>query len=308
MGVPFGEIAVLVRSQTDAWADLLMPEFAARDIDAVETDWASSIFETDHIRRRLATIRLAVDPTDSLAWWALLKLERGVSRGFRDYVYEQAVRANESYGATLMLRAPEFDGAPTRQSARAASALIDRVEQEIASLDLEDPELGEFGWAEWIIDVVGREHLQDEAVELFRQAGMMVPDEHGLGYFVGHLEPLVKDLASQGNSVRLMSITSSKGITVDTCIVMGVENGIIPHPRGRAEEERRLLYVGMTRAVAMSVLTFAHRRHGRTAWHGAANVHRPRGRSSLLEALPIGRFQDGRRFADEVLREARQIE
>lgn len=304
MGVPFGDIAVLVRSQVDAWADLLMPEFQAREIDAIETEWASSIFESDHIRRRLATMRLSVDPTDSLAWWALLRLENGISQGFRDYIYDEASRSNESYGAALMLRFPEFARAPTRQSSRAAADLIERVRDEVAEFGLEDVDLGEFGWAEVVLDVIGRDHLEDEAIELFRQVGSMVPVEHGLGYFIGHLEPLVRDLVSQSDAVRLMSMTSSKGITVDTCIVMGVESGIIPHPRGLIEEERRLLYVGMTRATEMCALTFAHRRQGPTARHGAANVNRPRGRSPLIEALPIGRYQDGRRFVDEMLAEA----
>jgi len=306
MGVPLGEIAILVRSQVDAWANLLMPELRAREIDAVDTDWTASIFESPHIRSKLAILRLAIDPTDSLAWWALLKLEKGISQQFRDYIYDESLRANESYGSTLIMLTPRFARAPTRQSSAATAALIDRVRDEITGFNLEEVELGEEGWADWVIDIIGRDHLEDDAIALFERVGRAVPAENGLGYFIGHLEPLVRDFASQSDSVRIMSMTSSKGITVDTCIVMGVERGIIPHPRGQVEEERRLLYVGMTRATEMCALTFAHRRQGRTARHGVANVNRPRGRSPLLEALPIGQYQDGRLVVDVLLAENAQ--
>jgi len=306
MGVPFGDIAILVRSQVDDWAGHLMPEFQARGIDAVEIGWASSIFENEYIRQKLAVIRLAVDPTDSLAWWALLKLENGIAQSFRDYIYDEAIRSNESYGSTLLSLAPEFVRAPTRQSSRVAAALINRVVDEVYGYGLDDVILGDNGWADWFINVIGRDRLENTAIDLIQQAGSMVPVENGLGYFISHLEPLVKDLATQSNSVRIMSLTSSKGITVNTCIVMGVENGIIPHPRGNIEEERRLLYVGMTRATEMCALTFAHRRTGPTARHGAANVNRPRGRSPLLEALPFGRYRDGRSFVDGLFDEVWQ--
>jgi DNA helicase-2/ATP-dependent DNA helicase PcrA len=301
MGVPLGEIAVLVRSQVNTWANLLMPELRARAIDAVEPGRAASIFKTPHIRSKLAILRLAIDPTDSLSWWALLKLENGISQQFRDYIYDEARRANASYGSTLMMLAPQFAKAPTRRSSSATTALIDRVSERIAGFNFDEIELGDEGWADWVIDFIGRDHLEDDAIALFKKVGMAVPAESGLGYFIGHLEPLVRDFAAQSDSVRIMSMTSSKGITINTCIVMGVERGIIPHPRAQIEEERRLLYVAMTRATDMCVLTFAGRRRGPTARHGAANVNRPRGRSPLLEALPIGQHQDGRLVVDALL-------
>ena len=97
-----------------------------------------------------------------------------------------------------------------------------------------------------------------------------------------------------------MSMSASKGITVNTVLIMGVEAGIIPHPRGRLDEERRLLYVGMTRATSMTVLTAAARRTGPTARHGTANINQPRGRSPLLVDLPIGQWTDGSAYVEEL--------
>ena len=305
-GVPLGEIAVLVRSQVDTWASLLKPELDKRNINAVPTDWIESVFQTEEVRRGLARLRLVVDRTDSLAWWALLHLEKGVSQEFCDYIYSTAPQAQAKFGETLLRLHPNFPGAPTTNSARAASRLVNQLLEEINQINPNEAELDDKGWARWVIDRIGREHLSDDAIQLFEEIGKFIPAEQGLGYFLGHLEPVAQDLATQSDSVRIMNITKSKGITVNTCIVMGVERGIIPHPKGQEEEERRLLYVAMTRAANMSILTFARRRKGQTARHGAANVNRPRGRCPLLESLPIGQYRDGQEIVRELMAEANQ--
>ena len=73
---------------------------------------------------------------------------------------------------------------------------------------------------------------------------------------------------------------------VNTAIVLGVEEGIVPLPRGDLSEERRLLYVAMTRATDMCVLTYAQRRTGPTARIGTPRVGRTRSRTPLHANLP----------------------
>jgi DNA helicase-2/ATP-dependent DNA helicase PcrA len=299
-GIPLSEIAILVRSQVKSWADLLLPQFQERNISAIDTEWISSIMSDHYIRTKLAILRLSIDPTDSLSWWTLLKLTRGISQEFRDYVYNEAFRINQRFGPTLLSLAPDFIRAPTIQSSTMTTSLIHYVQNEVEVIDPNNAVLGEFGWADWVMDYIGRDHLCEKSIDLFQKAGKLVPPENGLGYYLCNLEPIFKDLASLSDSVRIMSMTSSKGITVNTCIVMGVEEGIIPHPRSRIAEERRLLYVAMTRATDMCVLTFSHRRKGPTARQGSGNVNHPRGRSPLLEALPIGIYQNGRNYVNSL--------
>ena len=150
------------------------------------------------------------------------------------------------------------------------------------------------------MDVLNHSHLGENAVRMFEEVGRVVPVERGLGYFLGQLEPIARDLATQSDAVRIMTMTASKGLTVNTCVVMGVERNLIPHPRARVDEERRLLYVAMTRATDMCVLTFARRRRGQIARLGAPSVNRPRGRSPLLENLPIGQWRNGRDVVNEL--------
>jgi DNA helicase-2/ATP-dependent DNA helicase PcrA len=107
----------------------------------------------------------------------------------------------------------------------------------------------------------------------------------------------------------MMTMQQSKGLTVNTAIVMGVEEGIIPlpPPKGDPKEERRLLYVAMTRATEVCVLTWASRRKGPSARFGAANVNRTRNRSPLLADLPgrVGQPVPGAEFVREMEDRAR---
>jgi len=82
-------------------------------------------------------------------------------------------------------------------------------------------------------------------------------------------------------------LARSKGLTVRATIIGGVEDGIIPHPTGELQEERRLLYVGMTRAREYLFLTRARRRTGPTARTGSPNVAGNRRPSPFLLGSPI---------------------
>jgi len=71
----------------------------------------------------------------------------------------------------------------------------------------------------------------------------------------------------------LMSLHNAKGLEYDAVFVIGAEEGVFPHSRsleeGNVEEERRLAYVGVTRARERLWLTHARRRmlHGGTSWN-----------------------------------------
>ncbi|MCH8979985.1 MAG: ATP-binding domain-containing protein, partial [Armatimonadetes bacterium] len=106
---------------------------------------------------------------------------------------------------------------------------------------------------------------------------------------------LISDIDSfddAGDAVALMTLHSSKGLEFPVVFLVGMEEGVFPHSRslGEAaglEEERRLCYVGMTRARQELNLTYAHRR----ALYGQPSFN-PRSRflddipASLTKQLP----------------------
>lgn len=77
-----------------------------------------------------------------------------------------------------------------------------------------------------------------------------------------------KIIGGQRGSLTLMTLHAAKGLEFSTVFITGVEEGLLPHARcllnpDDLEEERRLFYVGMTRAKRRLHLTYTRRRHGR---------------------------------------------
>ena len=71
-------------------------------------------------------------------------------------------------------------------------------------------------------------------------------------------------LEDDSSKVTLMTIHNAKGLEYDAVFMIGLEDGVFPHSRsvdeGNLEEERRLCYVGLTRARKLLTLTYARRR------------------------------------------------
>jgi DNA helicase-2/ATP-dependent DNA helicase PcrA len=98
------------------------------------------------------------------------------------------------------------------------------------------------------------------------------------------------------NAVRLMSLHASKGLEFDVVFMIGVEHGILPHekavkdrgPKG-VEEERRLCYVGFTRARKVLRVTWCQKRQDSFARGKAAKFIASRPSRFLLEAGLLGK-------------------
>jgi ATP-dependent DNA helicase Rep len=106
----------------------------------------------------------------------------------------------------------------------------------------------------------------DELAQWFDAAGKGEP-----GTLVAQLALLTHaDRDEPGNAVRMMSLHGSKGLEFAYVFVVGVEEGTLPHEasmeEGRLDEERRLMYVGITRAKTLLHLSYSRhaRRYGET--------------------------------------------
>ena len=117
--------------------------------------------------------------------------------------------------------------------------------------------------------------------------------ETGLAAFLEE-SALIADVDSYdgaAEAVTMITLHAAKGLEFPVVFIVGVEEGICPHSRSfddyeRMEEERRLFYVGMTRAMRRLYLVYAFRR---TSW-GSSNVSTP---SRFLADIP-GELVKGR--------------
>jgi DNA helicase II / ATP-dependent DNA helicase PcrA len=249
-------------------------------------------------RRMLEIVRVLVNRSDSLAWAGLLCLERGVGATFFDFIYERARARRIQFGEALLDGYADcFAGGPTTSSKR-AQGLIQSV---LAWVDDHDPpeNCPEKGWSNWIIGSTGGDVVpapSEELAAVLHAIDKLVEPEQGLDRYLGQISPLGRDQAlAESPGVRIMTMSGAKGLTVRATIIAATEEGIIPRPDCDLGEERRLLYVAMTRAKEFLYVTWARRRRGPTARAGAPRVAIARRPSSFLDAGPAS-SEDGSEF------------
>ena len=156
--------------------------------------------------------------------------------------------------------------------------LAELAEQSIPVGDLLDAALSRTGYldaleaealggAEKTIEAQGRLENLDQLVEVAREFDAAATEEEDtLDLFLQQLA-LVADADSRREDeglVTLMTLHNAKGLEYPIVFIVGCEDGVFPHSRaldeGGLEEERRLFYVGVTRAKRELYLTYARRR------------------------------------------------
>ena len=120
--------------------------------------------------------------------------------------------------------------------------------------------------AERTIEAQGRIENLDELVNVAAEYDVSDGDQHSLGDFLQQIS-LVADADTRNDDaglVTLMTLHNAKGLEYPIVFMIGCEDGIFPHSRaleeGELEEERRLCYVGITRAQRDLYITCARQR------------------------------------------------
>lgn len=127
-----------------------------------------------------------------------------------------------------------------------------------------------------------------------------VEEAEDLDRYLGQITPIAKDIALEKNyKVRIMTLAGAKGLTVKATIIAGLETGLIPMDECDPSEERRLLYVGMTRSEEYLFGTWARTRRGPTARMGRTLPHDRRQLSELINGGPVD-SENGATYLDRV--------
>lgn len=296
--VQAGDILVLLRSDYGGgFSQPIKRELARRGIPVVDPDAVDRLLAEDNNRKMLEVLRLLVDREDSLAWASLLLLAEGVGERFLGYVYELARRSRVRFGRALLEAYQKgFPSAPVAP-ARRARGLIDTI---LRWIEEHPPDQAPgTGWGRWIVGATGDAVVPaptQELASLLEALDELSEPEAGLGRYLGQIAPLGRDLAyARGDGVRIMTMTKAKGLTVRAAVIAALEEGIMPRPDGDLAEERRLLYVAMTRPRHFLYCTWARRRRGPTARAGEPRVWTLRSHSTFLDGGPVA-SRDGATF------------
>ncbi len=272
---PFSEIAILVRTnaQTRAFEErfnqLQLPYLLVGGV---------RFYERAEIKDLVAYLRFTRNPHDPLSFDRVLnRPPRGIGKKTREGLLARATAAGKSTWETLA--AGDFAGIPVR-GAKALERFGRRMSPLIeAAADLPLPAL-----LDRLLDTTAYTDLFDsddeddqarlENIDEFRSGVQEFTDAHGYGSteedlltaFLDHVS-LVSDTDSLKSKpgISLMTLHSAKGLEFPVVFVGGLEENVLPHFNAQElsenlEEERRLLYVGMTRAEKRLFLTTCGRR------------------------------------------------
>ena len=304
-GGSHGDCAVLYRSNAQSRAleeQLLAEEVPYRVYGGVR------FFERAEIKDTLAYVRLVANRGDDAAFERAVNTPaRGIGGRTLDAVRQTARAAGLSlWDASQRCSQDASLAARARNALAGFHALIDDLANEVDPMPLAEQiehvlarsGLRDF-WARESRGVLDSESRIDNLDELVSVASRFArsEDDEGLSDLVAFLSYAALE-AGEGQAqagedgVQLMTLHSAKGLEFPLVFLVGMEEGLFPNQRsveeqGRLEEERRLAYVGITRAREKLVLTYAESRR----LHGQDMYGVP---SRFLREIPAGLLHEVR--------------
>ena len=237
-------------------------------------------YERQEIKDAIAYLEVTANPANDLKFERIINVPK---RGIGDTTVKRIHELARGRGIPLaqaareMVETEELTG-KTRKSLADLLASFERWR--VRSKDASHTEL-----AEQILDESGYTQMwqadkSPQAQSRLENLKELVRFMHAFETLEGFLEhvSLVMDVdnADDGDRVSLMTLHAAKGLEFDTVFLPGWEEGLFPHQRSLdesgmkgLEEERRLAYVGLTRARLRAKVSFAQNRRTRGLFQAA---------------------------------------
>ena len=277
-GHALSEIAILVR------AGFQTREFEERFIALAlpyRVIGGPRFYERQEIRDALAYLRLVRQPSDDLAFERIVNVpRRGIGTATLQLLHATArAESLPLVEAARQLVAGGNVPKAARNSLAAFVAALDRWRagaDRVSHTDLVQSVLDESGYtAMWQAD---RSPDAPGRLENLKELVVAMAEFENLTGFLEHVSLVMDNAAdSAGDMVNLMTLHSAKGLEFDTVFLPGWEEGLFPslrsveeHGLKGLEEERRLAYVGLTRARHRAFVSFAANRRIHGQWQSSA--------------------------------------
>ncbi|HSZ70566.1 MAG TPA: UvrD-helicase domain-containing protein [Solirubrobacteraceae bacterium] len=306
-GASRAEIAVLYR--TNALSRVLEETLTRQDM-AYQVIGGTKFFERAEVKDAIAYLSLIANPADVVSFTRVVNSPR---RGIGQTSLARVLASADALGVPVWDAAAQPDqvpglGAAAIKALRRFMGTMEELrtlagtprgggqagklaEQGVPVGDLLEAMLSQTGYvealeAERTIEAQGRIENLEQLVEGARTFDAMAAEgEDTLAAYLQEIA-LVADADSRSDEglVTLMTLHNAKGLEYPIVFIAGCEDGVFPHSRaieeGGLEEERRLFYVGITRAMRQLYLTHARRR----AVFGAQSYGM---RSRFLDEIPV---------------------
>jgi DNA helicase-2/ATP-dependent DNA helicase PcrA len=243
------------------------------------------------IKDMIAFLRLAENPADEISLARVIAVPpRGIGQKSIEMLQSAAFQANLSSGEVLLDLGSKGDSSPFWTIiGRSASLLADfgalladwhTVKERVSLITLFDRIISDTGYEPYINDQSDEGNDRWENIQELRRLAYDY-DEKGLTEFLQNLA-LVSDqdtlppeadqpATERQKAVTLLTLHAAKGLEFNQVFITGLDEGLLPHSRSRDDpeemaEERRLFYVGMTRARDQLYLLRSERRSSFGSW------------------------------------------
>ncbi len=272
-GVSRSEIAVFYR--TNAQSRVLEDALVRAEVP-YQVIGGTKFYERAEIKDAIAYLSLLANPSDQISFTRVANSPR---RGIGQTSLSRVIAAAATLGepvwdvAAAPARVPMLGPAAIKAIGRFMDTMVelrDLAQRGDAVGDLLEAVLHRSGYldaleAERTFEAQGRIENLEELVGVAREFDTSA-EERTLSAFLGQIA-LISDADTRSDDhglVTLMTLHNAKGLEYPIVFIIGCEEGVFPHSRsldeGSLEEERRLCYVGITRAMRSLTLTYARRR------------------------------------------------
>ncbi|MCL4247349.1 MAG: UvrD-helicase domain-containing protein [Anaerolineae bacterium] len=233
-------------------------------------------YKRQEIRDLLAYLRLIHNPNDTVSFRRIVNVPgRGIGKKSIETFHAWAGQLGEGYGVAL---GQIMQGIASPLTGRAVHSLVDFGHmlsdwREIATqgdlVPLFDAIVNNTGYIAYLSEISDRDEQVTERIENIQELRNIISEKKdlALGDFLEEVSLVaeVDTLADEQDSVTLLTLHSAKGLEYPVVFMTGLEDGLLPHSRSLNEadamaEERRLMYVGLTRAKDRIYLTYVFRR------------------------------------------------
>jgi DNA helicase-2/ATP-dependent DNA helicase PcrA len=292
--VALGDCAVMYRTNAQSRA---IEEMFVRYGVPYQLVGATRFYQRREIKDTIAYLKLIYNPYDSVSLTRIINVPgRGIGQRTLDELsrWTKALDVPLYTGLEIIAQQKADHPFPQRAAQVLASfytmlqQLIDNGEQ-LNVVELLDFTLQRTGYKDYITQAEDGEERWDNILELRTVASQyqgLKPSESLDSFLeVVTLVADIDDLDEKKDMATLITLHQAKGLEFPAVFIVGMEEGISPHFRSfddpaQMEEERRLCYVGMTRAKKHLYLVHAFRRH----LGGRSNTNP---RSRFIEDIPV---------------------
>ncbi|KAA9024345.1 DNA helicase PcrA [Niallia endozanthoxylica] len=304
-----GKMKEIVQKENRKWSDIailyrtnaqsrVMEEALLKSNIEYSIVGGTKFYDRKEIKDILAYLRLIANPDDDISLQRIINVPK---RGIGSSSFDKMANFAGSYDISIhqALDSVELMGLSPKITKAAAQFRdlinnLTNMQEYLSVTDLVEEVLEKIGYREMLeaeksIEAQSRLENIDEFLSVTKNFEDTNDDKSLVGFLtdlalVADIDKLDDD-GEQTESVILMTLHSAKGLEFPIVFLIGLEEGVFPHSRSlmeeaEMEEERRLMYVGVTRAEEQLFLTNAKMR----TLFGRTNMNLP---SRFIKEIPV---------------------